>query len=104
MGINADKNWLPHHTEGSPENGGDQFPNLSLKRKLENRCVHAARGIALRLPIVGPMITKRLRKAGRKVFGEQNETIRSGNWFGNDTTWRMVLDLNKCLMDHHIVY
>jgi len=23
--------------------------------------------------------------------------VRSGNWHGNDTCWRMVLDLNKCL-------
>ena len=23
--------------------------------------------------------------------------MRSGNWFGNDTTWRMVHDLNYCL-------
>jgi len=22
--------------------------------------------------------------------------VRSGNWHGNDTCWRMVLDLNKC--------
>lgn len=97
VGINADKNWLPHHTEGSPENGGDQFPDLSLKREIENRCVHIARKIALKVPIVGPVITKRLRSAGKKVFGNGQNTIRSGNWFGNDTTWRMVLDLNKCL-------
>ncbi|MCH7871146.1 MAG: DUF362 domain-containing protein [Planctomycetes bacterium] len=25
-------------------------------------------------------------------------TVRSGNWYGNDTTWRMVLDLNRILM------
>ena len=30
VGINADKNWLPHHTSGSPIDGGDQFPHLSL--------------------------------------------------------------------------
>jgi Domain of unknown function (DUF362) len=24
--------------------------------------------------------------------------VRSGNWHGNDTTWRMVLDLNKALL------
>jgi hypothetical protein len=23
--------------------------------------------------------------------------VRSGNWHGNDTCWRMVMDLNKCL-------
>ena len=35
--------------------------------------------------------------AGRLVFGDTQRVVRSGNWHGNDTCWRMVLDLNKCL-------
>jgi hypothetical protein len=35
------------------------------------------------------------RRAGKPVFGDTEITIRSGNWFGNDTVWRMCLDLNK---------
>src|SRR6185503_1679359 len=31
VGINANKNWLPHHTEGAPQNGGDQFPKATTK-------------------------------------------------------------------------
>jgi hypothetical protein len=27
VGVNADKNWLPHHTEGAPARGGDEHPN-----------------------------------------------------------------------------
>jgi hypothetical protein len=35
---------------------------------------------------------------GKRVFGDTNGgTIRSGNWHGNDTTWRMVIDLNRLL-------
>jgi len=34
---------------------------------------------------------------GKRIFGETRRTIRSGNWHGNDTLWRMVLDLNKVL-------
>ena len=29
VGINGDKNWLPHHTEGVPANGGDEFPSFA---------------------------------------------------------------------------
>ena len=97
VGINADKNWLPHHTEGCPKNGGDQFPELTIKQIIENKCVHSARKIALRLPLLGSALTKKLRKAGKKAFGDGDAIIRSGNWYGNDTTWRMALDLNKCL-------
>jgi hypothetical protein len=38
-----------------------------------------------------------LKKFGRLVFGDTQSVVRSGNWHGNDTCWRMVLDLNKCL-------
>jgi len=40
-----------------------------------------------------------LKSAGKRVFGDTNtDTIRSGNWRGNDTTWRMVHDLNRILL------
>ncbi|MCS6924202.1 MAG: DUF362 domain-containing protein, partial [Fimbriimonadales bacterium] len=39
IGINGDKNWLPHHTEGLPSEGGDQFAEDTLKRKTEQRVV-----------------------------------------------------------------
>ena len=34
---------------------------------------------------------------GRIVFGDNRETIRGGSWYGNDTLWRMILDINKIL-------
>jgi hypothetical protein len=38
-----------------------------------------------------------VKKLGRLVFGDTQKVVRSGNWHGNDTCWRMVVDLNKCL-------
>jgi hypothetical protein len=38
-----------------------------------------------------------VKKLGRFVFGDTQKVVRSGNWHGKDTCWRMVLDLNKCL-------
>lgn len=98
VGINADKNWLPHHTDGCPSTGGDQFPSLPLKRRLEQLSVAFARKLALSVPGAGTTLTRRLRKAGKSAFGEGDQVIRSGNWHGNDTTWRMALDLNRCLL------
>jgi len=37
VGINGDKNWLPHHSLGSLPEGGDEFPNASLLDKLRSR-------------------------------------------------------------------
>ena len=98
VGINADKNWLPHHTDGSPRTGGDQFPDLNLKRRAERLAVGTARRLALSVPKLGPYVARRLRRIGTSAFGSGDNVIRSGNWHGNDTTWRMVLDLNRCLL------
>jgi uncharacterized protein (DUF362 family) len=96
VGINANKNWLPHHTEGTPESGGDQFPKATAKAKLE----HSLMGRAKRL-LKGNHLLSRLfipmKKLGRLVFGDTQKVVRSGNWHGNDTCWRMCADLNKCL-------
>ncbi len=95
VGVNADKNWLPHHTEGAPENGGDEHPDPDLKHRTERKVAAAVRTLSHRVPIVGPAIHRAARKAGKPLFGDTETTVRSGNWFGNDTIWRMCLDLNK---------
>jgi hypothetical protein len=97
VGINGDKNWLPHYTIGDPTLGGDQFPEMTLMRRIENMAVDFAKSLSLSLPSIGPQMAKLMRRGGVKVFGHTKDTIRSGNWWGNDTTWRMVLDLNKIL-------
>jgi uncharacterized protein (DUF362 family) len=95
VGVNADKNWLPHHTEGNPAAGGDEHPNPDLKHRTERKLVSAVRDISRSVPVVGPWVHRLARSAGKQVFGDTESTIRSGNWFGNDTVWRMCLDLNK---------
>jgi uncharacterized protein (DUF362 family) len=98
VGINGDKNWLPHHTEGDPSTGGDQFPGPSFRRHLERVGGRALRKLATVLPGVGPWLLARARRYGAGFFGDTDTVVRSGNWHGNDTTWRMALDLNACLL------
>jgi uncharacterized protein (DUF362 family) len=95
VGVNADKNWLPHHTEGAPRLGGDEHPNPDLKHRTERKMAAAIRGLSHRIPVVGPWVHQVARSVGKPVFGDTESTVRSGNWFGNDTIWRMCLDLNK---------
>jgi uncharacterized protein (DUF362 family) len=95
VGVNADKNWLPHHTEGTQELGGDEHPRPDLKHRLERRAAATLRRLAVSFPAVGSRLLQRARKAGTQVFGDTETVVRSGNWFGNDTIWRMCLDLNK---------
>ncbi|MBN1506432.1 MAG: DUF362 domain-containing protein [Sedimentisphaerales bacterium] len=99
VGINGDKNWLPHHRLGTPACGGDQFADNGARRRIEGAATACFRKT---FPLLGPLrriVARPLKKLGKGVFGDTNtDTIRSGNWYGNDTTWRMVIDLNRILM------
>lgn len=96
VGINAQKNWLPHHTEGAPEEGGDQFPQKTTKASLERSWMGAAKRFLKDKPGLSRVFVP-IKKLARFYFGDTQKVVRSGNWHGNDTCWRMVLDLNKCL-------
>jgi hypothetical protein len=62
VGINVDKNWLPHHSEGYPRNGGDQFLDITLKNRFEQIGAKFIRRFALSVPYFGPKIAKKFRK------------------------------------------
>jgi hypothetical protein len=98
VGINGDKNWLPHHTESTPAKGGDEFPDASLARSVERHLKKAGRSVALSVPGVGPWVYRKARKAGTLALGDSDTVVRNGNWQGNDTCWRMALDLNRALL------
>jgi hypothetical protein len=99
VGINGDKNWLPHHREGTPSQGGDQFADDSLIHRVERATVAGFKQV---FPFLGPLrawVAAPSKALGQRVFGSTAaDTIRSGNWYGNDTTWRMVIDLNRIFL------
>jgi len=99
VGINGNKNWLPHHREGTPAQGGDQFPNDSTTNRVERSVVTTFKKCFPRLGPLRLLLAGPAAAIGKRIFGDTNKgRIRSGNWHGNDTTWRMVLDLNRALL------
>lgn len=97
VGINTYKNWLPHHTGGSPSEGGDQFPEKNLRNFAEGSLTRMLYDFLANKPQLSKFFIP-VKRAGKIVFGDTRDTIRSGSWYGNDTLWRMVLDLNKILL------
>ena len=106
VGINGDKNWLPHFRISSPAEGGDEMPPDSVgkvtkvkhnvNRKLIDTLLSSENAL-------GEFAYKAIRKTYKNVkniFGnrEKKEKIVSGDWYGNDTIWRTILDLNKILI------
>lgn len=98
VGLNGDKNWLPHYVMGTPKNGGDQFANESPGHAMENALVVRAKALLLENQRWTKALARRLKGPAYKLFGKTNRVVRSGNWWGNDTVWRMSLDLAAVLM------
>lgn len=95
VGINSYKNYIPHYSIGAIDTGGDQFPNKSAVSVVEKKyfCklkqIWAKRHYATKYFI--PFVS-----LANKIYSNP-AIIRSGNWFGNDTLWRSILDLNRIL-------
>lgn len=95
VGLNGDKDFLPHHRLGGTNMGGDSFPGGNILRYYSELALDNAN-----------------RKKGKKIYWfwlrmaslfwkislPGKKFHLSAAWFGNDTTWRMVMDLNKIVV------
>lgn len=103
VGITTNKNHLVHYTLTSPSKGGDQYPDGYLA-PMEERLLKLERWmydffLAKRskpLEYVHRSIYA-LHRIFLKPFGitipVEKRLLDAGNWYGNDSAWRMVVDL-----------
>jgi len=108
VGICSNKNLLVHYTLGSNKEGGDQYPEEIFTKKEKalikfERWMYdhflAKKNIFWEIPhriIYGFLYLKILNKFGLKV-PEEKLLLDRGNWYGNDSAWRMVVDLAKII-------
>ncbi len=96
VGINGNKEFLPHHRIGGAGEGGDCYPDTDIvKRGLEhifdrlNTTKSATKGKML--ATIGTQFERVMRLQG-------DETGIEGAWSGNETVPRMCLDLNRILL------
>jgi uncharacterized protein (DUF362 family) len=95
VGINGHKEYLPHHRKGGSNSGGDCYPESSYVKSIVETLLDAAneaRGGISRSLLAGAV---RAGVAFGKLVGRDNNY--DGSWFGNDTVWRMALDLQRIL-------
>jgi len=97
VGINTYKNFLPHHSEGGPGEGGDQFPSDNINARLEGPLITFLKQHVLQNPLLARVLGP-LKAVALGFFGDSSSVVRSGSWHGNDTLWRTILDLNKVLL------
>jgi uncharacterized protein (DUF362 family) len=103
IGINGDKNWIPHYRVGSPKQNGDEYATANALRHMESllkdRFKEKAFALAELESKAGLYVARKLRGIQKAIVEHTGLTkIRAGGWYGNDTIWRSVLDLNKILL------
>jgi hypothetical protein len=96
IGINGNKEYLPHHRLGGSRHGGDCYPgNGWIKRALEyvtdrqNLTSSYTAGAFWHLSVA--LLARASRLQGDRLGID-------GSWQGNDTIWRTCLDLNRILL------
>lgn len=95
VGINGSKDYLPHHRVGPPCRGGDEYAWPSFWKACGSRILDRLErrpGSARRRPY-----RLALRVCRRMAHHCARDPYDEGSWHGNDTVWRMALDLNRIL-------
>lgn len=93
VGINANKAWLPHHTIETAEIQGDAYKGRNLFKRWSNElldCINRKEYGALAKRILQICILN-FNRVG-KVFYQ--DPYFEGSWYGNDTIWRTIVDIN----------
>jgi uncharacterized protein (DUF362 family) len=97
VGICQGKEYLPHRRPGTPEEGGDSFPSYP-----SNRYIRTLRMKRAAYSLLGGRNSLKAITFLRNIFpAKPSHEIYSeplfGDWHGNNTVWRMTLDLNLVL-------
>ncbi|HEX8145347.1 MAG TPA: DUF362 domain-containing protein [Pyrinomonadaceae bacterium] len=111
VGTQGDKNYIPHFRIGHPARGGDEYPDLGLLQNSLNRyrgwlytslLGHENRGVDFAFKFLGKVHHQGQRaiewRAIRKYGASYRGNVIGGAWYGNDTAWRMALDLIRIVL------
>lgn len=98
VGINGHKEYLPHHTNGAPDTGGDQYARKSYFRPIVNRIYdHYWMNVNRGGQVGNVLQTGTIRALKKLVAVVEGDRMYDGAWIGNDTIPRTTLDLNNAL-------
>ena len=94
VGSIARKECLAHHRRGAPTENGDEYPKSTRMHDLVSHSLDLASqggrdfiGNAIRFA----------SKVGYRLLRAGKQGVMGGAWYGNDTSWRMTLDIQRIL-------
>ena len=96
VGINPCKDYLPHHRKGGTSSGGDCYVGKSAFKALaEDLLDRGNRTKSSTLRYCCFTLARVASRFSSLVLGHGRNS--TGAWYGNDTVWRMCLDLQAVL-------
>lgn len=100
VGINGHKDYLPHFRFGSPKDGGDEYPDGSWLWHLGWYFAHKDWELEAGKRKSFYRSLARLCTRTQRFFGADPSAagMSGGGWYGNDTLWRTVLDVNRAYL------
>ena len=100
IGANARKEFLPHHHKGTKTECGDEYTESNSGLKKINSDANDLRNWAIKYGYhkLERFFNEIARRAGRKLNKVEPERYTYGMWYGNDTIWRTILDINHCVI------
>ncbi len=105
IGINGDKRWIAHHRAGSPKKGGDEFHKKNPWMYFKWHFFDLLKRSRWTVPFA-TLIRKYYEKLVLRQSMEQAalntkpslKNVMEGSWYGNDTIWRCIIDLNNIIL------
>jgi uncharacterized protein (DUF362 family) len=99
VGLNGNKNLIPHRIVGDPSSGGDTYdaPPRTISGALYRRLNDSLKDLLLarQKNQYAASVYAACLKAAQMLLDPPREDIayHGGCWHGNDTTWRSVVDI-----------
>ena len=93
VGINGHKEYLPHHRKGGSKAGGDCYEGYSFFKSSSESLLDAAN--RSRPGVLQASLAKMAYVMLRCSMIQGQDSNLEGSWYGNDTVWRMCLDLQR---------
>jgi len=97
VGLNGNKDWLPHHTKYSIEEGGDEYLNKSFRKKIISKSWDIRwkqKNVVSQKLLL--WFEKQVARSRRILPFKDN--FSEGSWYGNKTISRTVNDLNRAIL------
>jgi uncharacterized protein (DUF362 family) len=92
VGTIARKECLAHHRLGGPRENGDEYPKSSRVHTAISAFVDRTASLGTSVPDNALRVAAKVLYRGMRL-GRHN--VVNGAWHGNDTAWRMVMDIMR---------